>query len=69
MKAAATKKQPKKIIDIEPRWLRIKAAEKYYSMGYKKIEKIANECDAKKKVDGKIVLYDIQKIDRYLTTL
>jgi hypothetical protein len=51
------------------RWLRPKAAKGYYHMGQKAIDKIAVNCDAKKKVGDKIVLYDIQRIDRYLMTL
>jgi hypothetical protein len=53
----------------EVKWLRPKQAQEYYSMGYKLLDRIARACDAKKKVDGKVILYDIQKIDRYLTTL
>jgi hypothetical protein len=50
-------------------WLRPIPATKYFNMGKQTIDRIAIQCDAKKKVCNKIVLYDVEKIEEYLRTL
>ncbi|MBO5144881.1 MAG: hypothetical protein J6C19_05030 [Lachnospiraceae bacterium] len=62
------KKQEQKQ-EIKPRWLRVAAAMEYFGIGRNTLDRIAVECDAKRKVGGKIVLYDIQKLDRYISTM
>jgi hypothetical protein len=55
--------------DENYKWLRPDLATRYFSMGRSALDKLAIECDAKKKVGNRITLYDVEKLDRYIKTL
>jgi hypothetical protein len=38
-------------------------------MGRTALDKLAIQCDAKKKVGNRITLYDVEKMNRYIETL
>lgn len=48
------------------KWMRAKAAMEYFKVGRNTLDKIARECSATSKFGDKIVLYDVQKIERYI---
>jgi hypothetical protein len=51
------------------KWLRAEPATKYFNMGRNVLDKVAINADAKKKVAPRVVLYDVERIERYLKTL
>jgi hypothetical protein len=55
--------------DENYKWLRPELATKYFNIGRTALDKLAIECDAKKKVGNRITLYDVEKLNRYIETL
>lgn len=50
----------------QSKWLRTKAAMEYFHVSRNTLHKIARECDAIGRFGDKIVVYDVQKIERYI---
>ena len=50
----------------DQKWMRAKAAMEYFQVGRTVLDKIARECDAISRFGDKIVLYDVQKIEKYI---
>lgn len=50
----------------KPQWLRAKAAMEYFQVGRNTLDRIARECDAVGKFGGKIVVYNVPKIEKYI---
>lgn len=48
------------------KWLRAKAAMEYFQVSRNTLDKIARECDAVGRFGEKIVIYDVQKIEKYI---
>lgn len=53
--------------DSPTQWLRAKAAMEYFQVSRNTLDKIARECDAVGKFGEKIVIYNVPKIERYIT--
>jgi hypothetical protein len=51
------------------KWLRPEPATKYFNIGRNTLDRLAIQCDAKKKVGNRITLYDVERIERYIRTL
>lgn len=48
------------------KWMRAKAAMEYFQVSRNTLDKIARECDAVGRFGEKIVIYDVQKIEKYI---
>lgn len=59
----------KKATEQEQKWLRAKQATDYFKVSRNTLNKIAIECDARKKMGAKVVIYDVERINRYLATM
>lgn len=51
----------------QSKWMRAKAAMEYFHVSRNTLDKIARECDAVGRFGDKIVIYDVQRIERYIS--
>lgn len=50
----------------DQKWMRAKAAMEYFHVSRNVLDKVARECDAIGRFGEKIVIYDVQKIEKYI---
>ena len=67
-----SKIKPFEIPDEEPviksKWVRAKVAQEYFSICRNTLDKIATQCDAKKKIGDRLNVYNLEQIERYIST-
>lgn len=56
----------RKAQEQQSRWMRANDAMEYFHVCRNTLNKIARECDAVGKIGDKILIYDVQRIERYI---
>lgn len=51
------------------KWARAKYAQEYFGICRNTLDKLAIECDARKKIGNRLNVYNLEQIERYISTL